>query len=784
MFANYLKIAIRNLLRQKVHSSINILGLAIGLTCSMVVFLWVQDELSFDRFNEKAADLYRVVETQRYSGGQVFHVAVTPTALASALKQEIPEIAQSTRFSFNSLTVRHGDNVFTEGVAMVDSGFLEMFTLRFLEGNPQTALTDPHSLVLTRDAATKYFGSEDPLGKVLIVNNQYNFAVTGVIENIPHNSHLQYELLAPFLFAGELGSSMNDWNTNWCYTYVLFYRDVPVDAVAKKVINIIGQHAKSATEVSLQPVTDIHLYSAGKYAADIGGLGDIEYVRIFSGIALFILLIACANFMNLATARSERRAKEVGLRKVIGANRYHLILQFFGESMLMTLLAFVVAVILIELILPEFNELSGKTLALHELNLAAVLGFLCIALVAGLVAGSYPALVLSSFQPAETMKKGKSLAAGGSSFRKILVVTQFMLSIIMIIGTLVVSRQVDYIRHKNLGLNKENVGYVWMSAEFRARDEIAKRELLNNGGITSITLINQLPTNIVSASSGWDWEGKPPDANVLMNFMSVDDDFAKTFQMQMAAGRFFSSSMATDSLAAVVNETAAKTMGMESPIGQRLKGRGKNLTIIGVVKDFNFKSIRTKIEPLVLLRTPSQYYAMVIRTKSDGVANTIADIEKVYREFNPETPFNFNFLNDDYDHLYKSEERVGRISEYFTFLAVFIAALGLYGLVSFTTERRTKEIGVRKVLGATTSGLFFLLTREFVLLTVVANAIGWPVAYYFASGWLQNYAYHTTLSPGVFLMSAGLALVIVLVTVGYRAVRSSLANPVDALRYE
>jgi putative ABC transport system permease protein len=784
MLSNYLKIALRNLLRHKAHSAINIAGLAIGLVCTLLIFLWVQDELSYDRFNEKGDEIYRVVETQHYSGGKVLPAAVTPTALAGALKEEVPEITRSTRLSFNSLTVRHGENVSTEGVALVDPDFLEMFTLHFLEGNPKTALNEPHSLVLTVDAAKRYFGDEDPMGKTLLVENQYDFVVRAVIGNIPENSHLHYELLAPFVFAKELGSSMNDWNTSWCYTYVLLQPNAVSKAVNGKIVDFLGQHGQSNTQLALQPLREIHLYSAGKYVADIGGQGDIEYVRIFSGIALFVLLIACVNFMNLATARSERRAKEVGLRKVVGANRYHLILQFFGEAMLMTAIAFLVAIVCTQLILPAFNDLSGKALALERLNLAAVLGFLGITVAAGVLAGSYPALVLSSFQPAETMKKGMSSAAGGSSLRKILVVVQFTLSIMMIIGTLVVSRQIDYIRNKNLGFNKENVGYVWMAGDFRSKQEIAKRQLLKIPGITGITLTSQLPTNFVSASSGWDWEGKAPDEHVLMNFESVDDDYVKTFQMQMAAGRFFSPEMATDSLSAVVNETAVKMMGMKSPIGKTLKGRGKNLTIIGVVRDFNFKPIQTKIGPLVLLRNPSQYYAMIIRMKSNGISHTVTEIEKTYKEFNPETPFYFNFLDDDYNRLYRAEERTGKISEYFTFLAIFIAAMGLYGLASYTIEQRTKEIGVRKILGASVPDIIGLLTREYVWLVVLANILAWPVAYFAMNAWLEDFAYRISIGYATFLLAGGIALLIALLTVSHHAVKAAIANPVESLRYE
>ena len=784
MFTNFLKIAIRNLLRQKAHSFINIAGLAIGMTCSMLVLLWVQDELSYDRFNENADRLCRVVATHHFTNGQAVPAAITPTALAVALKQEVPQIERSTRFAFYSLTLQHGENSFTEGVAMADPDFLSMFTVHFLEGDPSTALIDPHSMVLTREAARKYFGDENPMGKVLRVENRDNFIVTGVIEDIPHNSHLKFDLLAPFVYFKEVGSSMTDWKSSWCYTYVMLQKDASLGVVSKSIADFMQRHTKSDIQIELQALTDIHLYSAGKYEVDIGGQGDIEYVRIFFGIALFILIIACVNFMNLATARSGRRAKEVGLRKVVGAGRAQLIWQFFGEAAFMTLIAFLLAFVCTELLLPTFNNIAGKSLNLRHLDPASFIGFAGIALLAGLLSGTYPALVLSSYQPIETVRGMKGSGNGGSFFRKVLVVLQFALSVIMVIGALVVSGQLDYIRHKNLGLNKESLGYVWLYGNAREKHEIAKREVLNVSGVSAVTVTDALPTSIVSATAGWDWEGKPAGTEVMMHFANADDDYLKTFQMSMAAGRFFSPEFATDTLAAVVNETAVQAMGLSSPVGKRMTGRGKNLTIIGVVKDFNFAPLQTKIEPLILLKLPAQSYVMVMRLKSDNLSKTIAGIEGVYKKLSPDNPFHFNFLDEDYDHLYRAEERVQELTGYFTILAIFIAALGLYGLASYTALQRTKEIGVRKVLGASTPRLFLLLSREFAILALLASLLAWPAAYFIMSGWLENYAYHAPLSLTVFLIASGLALVVVFLSVSYQTIRAARANPVESLRYE
>jgi len=785
MFKNYLKITWRNLVRQKANSFINITGLAIGMTCSMLILMWVQHELSYDAFHENAKDIYRVVENQYYAGGQVFPVAVTPSPLAPALKTQFPEIRKATRFNFNSLTIKKDDKIFTEGVAFADPDILEIFTISFVKGNAATALSAPHSIVLTEEAAAKYFGTDEPVGQILRINDRDDFLVTGVIKNIPDNAHLKFDLLAPFIYLQELGSSMESWRSNWCYTYVLLQKNMPHHEVDKKIIDLIKKnHEKSTTEICLQPLTDIHLYSSGKYTADIGGHGDIQYVRIFSAIAFFVLLIACINFMNLATARSEKRAKEVGLRKVVGAQRHQLINQFFSEAIILSLLAFIAALVLTETLLPIFNDLSGKTLSLSRLETGLFFGFFAIALLCGIISGSYPAFYLSSFNPIATIKSNRSSQAGGSLFRKILVVFQFALSVIMIIGTLVVSRQMDYIRNKNLGLEKENLGYFWMSGEFSKKHEIAKQELLKNPNIVSITRTSQPPTYVGSSSSGWEWEGKDPSDEVLMHMLSIDEDYAKTFKMKMAEGRFFSREHPTDSLAVVVNETAVKMMGMQAPIGKRLSSGSTDFTIIGVVKDFHFKPVRTKIEPLVMLMLPNQYYAMMMRTRPENIAATIAFVEKTYKKFNAETPFYFNFLDRDYDNLYRAEQRVGKLSGHAAIIAILIASLGLYGLASYMAEQRTKEIGIRKVLGASVPALFLLLSKNFLMLAGIANLIAWPVAYFVMSGWLQNYAYRISLNITIFFAAAVLAMVIVLVTVSYQAAKAALANPVEALRYE
>lgn len=785
MFKNYLKITWRNIARQKANSFINITGLAIGMTCSMLILMWIQHELSYDAFHVNANDIYRVVENQYYAGGQVFPVAVTPSPLAPALKENFSEIAKATRFSFRSLTIKKDDKIFTEGVAFADPDIFEIFTIPFVKGDAPTALSTPHAIVLTEEAAEKYFGKEEPIGRILRINNRDDFLVTGVIKNIPDNAHLKYDLLAPFIYLQEMGSSMENWGSNWCYTYVLLQKDSPYKEIDKKIIDLIKKNNEnSVTEIYLQPLREIHLYSSGKYTADIGGHGDIQYVRIFAVIAFGVLLIACINFMNLATARSEKRAKEVGLRKVVGAQRHQLIKQFFSEAIILALLAFVVALVLTEMLLPAFNDLAGKTLALRRLAPILFYSFLAIALLCGIISGSYPAFYLSAFSPIKTLKSHRSSQAGGSLFRKILVVFQFALSVIMIIGTLVMSRQMDFIRNKNLGLDKENLGYVWMAGEFRKKHEVAKQELLKNSNIVSVTCTSQLPTYVASSNSGWQWEGKDPAAEVLMHYLNVDDDYVKTFKMEMAAGRFFSRVFPADSHAVVVNETAVKAMGIQEPLGKRLSLGADDLTIIGVVKDFHFKPVQTKIEPLVMLMEPKRYYAMVIRTRPENLAATITFVEKTYKQFNADTPFYFNFLDQDYDNLYRAEQRARKLSGYFSIIAILIASLGLYGLASYMAEQRTKEIGIRKVLGASLRDIVFLFSQDFLKFVALAFIIACPLAYVGGNQWLQGFAYRMELGPGLFAAAGLLAFLCAALTVSLQAFKAALANPVETLRYE
>jgi putative ABC transport system permease protein len=791
MLRNYIKIAFRNIIRHKGYSFINIAGLAVGMAACILILLWVRHELSYDRFHENAESIYRVVENQYYSGNQLFPVAVTPAPLAQALKEEFPEIVSSTRLLYTTVSVAYGERVFNEGTLIfADPSFLEMFTVPFLRGNPDTALAEPDSVVLSKTMAEKYFGDEDAIGKVLAIRGETDCTVTGVIEDMPDNSHLAFDFILPYKLRDRFLSDfyrglLSGWDSNSLYTYVKLTQGTPHKAVSRKIKDVIKAHESGATsDIYLQPLTRIHLYSGSRFAADIAGHGDILYVRLFVIIALFVVLIACINFMNLTTARSGNRSKEVGMRKVVGAKRAQIIGQFMGESVLLSFIALMVSMILVELAMPAFNALCGKQLALSfSRDVFVLIGLAGIAMAAGIISGSYPALLLSSFEIVSAVKGTSASGRRSAIPRKALVVIQFAVSIIIIIGTAIVYNQLDYIQNKKLGLDKESIIYTPLSENLRQKYETVKGELLRNRRITSVSATGQLPTSIMNSTSSVDWKGKIPEDEILFHYVSVDADYAHLFKMEMAEGRFFSK-QPIGTPYVVINEQAVEAMGIESPVGKAMTLMGGNATIIGVVKDFHFKSVRAKIEPLVLSYTPNIFNYMLVRIQPDDIPDTIAYLKGVHGTLNPGEPFEFHFLDDAYDKLYRAEQRMGNIFGYFSFLAIFISCLGLFGMASFMAEKKTKEIGIRKAVGASVSSIVVLFIKEFSGLVIIANIIAWPLAYCAMDRWLQNYAYRISIGWEIFIISGISAFTIAMLSVSYQAVRAATASPVDALMHE
>ena len=791
MFRNYLKVTLRNIKQHKGYSFINIAGLAVGLACCILIMLWVQDELSYDQFHVHKNDLYRVIY-EDYSTDNAVYYWPTCAPLAPAIKDEFPEIIKSTRFKQLGRVrlIKYKNKKFLESrVCLTDPDFFEMFSFPFLKGNARTAFLNPNSIILTESMAEKYFGNENPIGKTLTIDNEFDFTVTGVLKNIPHNSHFHFDFLAPFVRIEDFlkwGDILKNWNRYGYATYVLLQKNTLVEKINNKIANYLQKHTEDLKfRLSLQPVKNIHLYSS-HILFSLEGQGDIRYVYVFSIIALFVLLIACINFMNLATARSENRAREVGVRKVVGAPQTQLIKQFFLESIFMAALALCLAIFLVGLFLPAFRSFSGKPLSLDIFgNIRILSAIICITLVTGLLSGVYPALYLSSLKPVKILRGTLKTRTEGSLFRKILVISQFSLSILLIISTTVVSRQVDYMRNKKLGLDKEHLVYLQLRRSGIQKYESLKSELLKEPGVLKVTVASNVPTSGVRFSSeAVDWEGKDPNETVLFNFSSIGNDYIKTFDIEIIQGRSFSKDYSLDTDAVVINETAAKAMGMENPVGKRLLYHDSNFTIIGVVKDFHFKSLRSKIEPLILINDPDLFRYMFIKPNPGCIPATLAKVKDTWKKFFPDTPFEYHFLDESYDRLYKSEQRMGTLFNYFTALAIFISCLGLFGLASFLAEKRTKEIGIRKVLGASVSGIVFLLNKQFIKWVLIANFFAWPIAYYVMNRWLQNFAYRIGIGVWSFLLAALLAIVIALLTVSFQAIRAALTNPVEALRYE
>jgi ABC-type antimicrobial peptide transport system permease subunit len=783
MIRNYFKIALRNIKRYSTHTILNVSGLAIGMATAILILLWVQDEWSYDRHFKNAGNLYRVIEKQNLSGGEVSLLAVAPSPLAKTLKEEYPEIIRSARYAPSPLTLKKGEEFVEETVASVDRDFLKMFDIKFIKGDINSALNEPHNIVLTEEMALKYFGKEDPLGKTL-QSRGYAITVTGVVKSLPHNSHIHFNSLVPIEWLKEFGAPLNEW---WArdLTYIELNNGTDSKTFELKIRDCIKTHFKeSKSEILLQNIKKIHLFSSHKYIYDVSGNGDITYVRIMGFIAVFILIIACINFVNLSTAQSARRAREIGLRKVAGAGKQKIIFQFLGESLIVVFVAHILAMIMVELLLPLFNNLTGKQLDVNYQSAGLYIGLIIIVLFCVLLAGSYPAFYLSSLKPLHTLKGDINKNPGNRKFRRGLVIFQFSLSVLLIICTLIIGEQLKYMQNKDLGFNRKNIGY-FMFPERPGDQRLLslKKELGNNPDILSITIARPDLFNNEGTAGGFSWPEKKPGEDVLFHFIGADEDYARTFQLEIIKGRFFSSEFSTDATAAVINETAVKTMGLQSPIGETITTpRGSKLSIVGVVKDFHFQSLHYKIEPLIMQLGVDNNF--IVKIKPDKIASIVESVDKTFKSFDPGLPLSFHFLDDDFDNLYRMEKRTGKIVGYFSCLAIIISCLGLLGLSSYLTERRTKEIGIRKTNGAKRFEIFSMLSKEYLVLTIISFIIASPAAWFATNIWLRNFAYRITIRPWVFVLAGIVVIVITMLTVGYQSFRASHKNPVEALRYE
>lgn len=785
MWIHHLKIAIRNIIRHKGYAFLNIFGLAAGMACCILIGLWVLDELNYDRFHENVSSICRVESNQNFSG-RTLHIYWTPHPLGPALKAEIPEIEDSTRAgNLSAQLIRYKDKAFEEyAIWSVDPSFLNMFSFPMIKGDPENALSGTSSLVMTERLATKFFGDENPIGKVINVAQSADFTVTGVLKDIPTNSSLQFDVLVPYKYLDSIGRTDDNFTNNQTYTWVQLHSGVATKEVSAKISGFIGTKVpRSLMVLELLPLTKVHLYSYSGYEKNLA----VQSVYLFSIIAIFVLIIGCINFMNLSTARSANRAKEVGLRKVVGAFRSQLIRQFYGESLLFAFIALGLAVAAVSVILPAFGSIAGKEMSWNATGAGVlVLGLAGIALLTGLVSGSYPALFLASFQPVNTLKGKLKSRTGNAVFRRTLVVVQFVISAALIIGTGVVSKQMTFIKNRNLGWNKEQVVAIPVRSYSRPSLETLKTQLANTPGILNVAVATQKPSFTSWSSSGFDWEGKDPSLKVDVTYMEADDGYVDTMGMNIVQGRNFSKEFPTDkSESFLINEEFARLMGHEDPIGKSFSYWDQKGKIVGVIENFHFQPLRRKIEPLVIRWSQLNWTNFLfLRIAPEGIAETIGTVQGTWGKIMPDIPFSYQFLDEDFARMYMSEEQTGTLLKIFTAMAILVACLGLFGLASFAAELRTKEIGIRKVLGASVSGIVALMCREFLVLIGLANIIAWPVAYFAVKDWLDNFAYRTQIPAVFFIGALATSLAIGLMTVIYKAIRAASANPVDALKYE
>ncbi len=789
MFKNYLKTGFRSLRKNKIFSLINILGLALGLACSMLIMLWVNDEYSVDAFYKNDKQLYAIFERQYYDG-KIDALYSTPGLMAGELKRVLPEVEFATGYAkTNTNTFEAKDKIIKEAGNYAGVDFFKMFSYKMLEGNAQTALNAPNSIAVSRKMAEDFFGNpEDAMGETIRFQNKKDLKITAVFENLREAASDKFDYIIDWDTFLENYSWARDWGNNSPRTYIMLRRDADVAAVNKKVVHFLDNYNKDQgsgfrIECSMQPFREMYLHSNFKDGVISGG--RIEYVRLFSIVALFILLIACINFMNLTTGRSIERAKEIGVRKVVGARRTSIIRQFIGEAILVTFFAAIVAVTLVQIALPSFNAFTGKQIQIPVHDISFWLSLVGIILLTGVVSGSYPALLLSSFNPARVLKGTPKFSTGSTSFRKGLVIFQFMLSAVLITATIVVSKQVEYIQTKNIGYNRENLLYISLEGDLPGKYNLFKDEAAKVQGVKLITRMSDAPTKINSSTGGVQWAGKDRELNIQFAAISVGYDFAKTMDVTMLRGRDFSKDFPSDSTGYILNEEAVKKIGYRDPKGKSITLWGNKGSIIGVMQDFHFNSLHVPVKPMILhFAEQDEGGVALVRIEAGKTKQALAGLKIVCKNINPKFPFTYLFSDEEYSKLYKSEQVVSRLSDSFAVLAIFISCLGLLGLSIFTAQQRRKEISIRKILGAAVGSLFILQSKDFLKLVFIACLIATPVSVYFMNKWLQDYEYRVTIAWWMFALPAVVAILIALLTVSFQAIKAATANPVKSLRTE
>lgn len=783
MIKHNLLILFRGFMREKSTFLINLIGFTAGLICTLLIYLWIQDELNVDKFNDKDSRLFHVMENQTYSD-KISTTTSTPGILAETLKEEFPEVELAATYTWlNDNTLQADEKTLVAIGLDVGPDFFSMFSFPVLHGDKQTLLADKHAIVISEDLALKFFVSaEEAIGKQVTIQQKETFIVSGVFQKVK-SSWIQFDYVTSFELLKDTQEWLKSWDSNGPATTVLMRQGADPQVFEEKIKMFIKKfNAESNVELFLQRYSDRYLY--GKFINGKQDGGRIEYVNLFSIVAVVIMIIACVNFMNLSTAQASRKAKEVGVKKAVGADRPSLIIQYFTEAILVALCSLLIALLAVAVMLPVFNLITGKELAVQQIGWVTLLQFVGIALMAGLLAGVYPALYLSAFQPSEVLKGSHKGSSGAVLVRKGLVVFQFFTTVILISSVLVIYTQIQYAQSKPLGYNKENL------IKFPIEGTVAKQldafltELKNIPGVTGAASLGHNLVGRNNNTRDLEWPGKFPEESYLFESFRAGYGTLELLGMEMASGRSFSDKFHPDTSSVIFNETGIAAMNLENPIGQKIKVYNKEFQIIGVVKDFNFQSLHNKIEPMFMTYNVDNTWNIIARLENTNVTETIKKVEDMYKSFNPGFPFDYSFQDEDYARMYRSEQRVAKLAIYFSVFAVLISCLGLYGLASFTAERRYKEMGIRKALGATPTSLLVLLSYDFTKLVIAGVGLGLPVAYWLLSNWIDGFAYHIDLSVWFFVMAGVLALAVGWGTVLSKVIYASKANPVDSLRLQ
>ncbi|NER17342.1 ABC transporter permease [Spongiivirga citrea] len=786
MFKNYLKIAWRNLVQNKSFSILNIVGLALGLAVTTLIMLWINHELHFDKFHQNIDRIYEA-NNQLAVNGEIQTWNTTPQPMAAAIKKDYPEVERVARLNWDNTVLFSKDEKRIKGIGhAVDTDFLKIFDFPLVKGDQENIFSDAYSMIITEDFSKKLFGAENPVGKTIKVDNSETFTITGVLKNLPTNTRFQFEYLIPWSYLKQRGWVSDYWGNNNTTTFVMLKQGIDYAAFAAKIKDLRKNYDKEGADMItyLQPFSRTYLYSKFKNGLESGG--RIDTIRLFGIIAIIVLVMACINFMNLSTARSQKRAKEVGVRKVIGARKKTLITQFLGESILISFIAALVALIIVFIVLPSFNSLVGKELSLDFSNKWFWFIAVGVILFTGILAGSYPAWYLSAFQPSAVLKGTFQKINAFITPRKVLVVTQFTVAIVLITATIIVREQIENAQDRSLGYNQNNLVFSWAEGDLSKNYSLLKNELLASGAATSVTRMTSPITSRNSDTWGLIWKGKDENDKTTITRMGTDQNIVKTMGFELVAGRDIDlQKFPTDSSAMILNETAVKHMGFEEPLGQIVIDDGKKWTVVGVIKDYIYESPYQKVVPMVIeAATP---WARVIHIKFNNdnpIKENLAKTEAIFKKFNPEYPFEYYFADEQYARKFRSTQRVGSLASLFTILTIFISCLGLFGLASYMAENRKKEIGVRKVLGASVQSIAALLSKDFFKLILISFLVAVPISWYTMQNWLEDFSYRIDISWGVFVLVAFLVTVISILTVSYQSIKAAITNPVKSLRTE